>query len=69
MAILVAMSPRFEPPGDSQDTYAESFDAWLKRQPESEQAALLGRTCAALWRTGKIETRGLAPVRSLRPYR
>lgn len=58
-SILVPMSPDFAPPGDGQDPYTESLDAWLKRQPENVQDELLGPTRAALWRAGTIDARGL----------
>jgi len=58
-SILVPMSPDFAPPGDGQDPYTESLDAWLKRQPERVQDELLGPTRAALWRSGAIDARGL----------
>ncbi len=58
-SILVPMSPDFAPPGDGQDPYTESLDAWLKRQPENVQDELLGPTRAALWRSGAIDARGL----------
>jgi len=58
-SLLAPMDSRFEPPGDGQDTYSESLDDWLKRQPEMMQDELLGPTRAALWRAGKLDARGL----------
>lgn len=58
-SILVGMAPDYEPPGDGQDPYSESLDAWLKRQPEAMQDEMLGPTRAALWRAGKLDTRSL----------
>lgn len=58
-SLLAPMAPDFEPPGDGQDTYSESLNDWLKRQPEMMQDELLGPTRAALWRAGKLDARGL----------
>ena len=58
-SLLVAMAPDYAPPGDGQDAYTESLDAWLTRQPSEVQDEMLGPTRAALWRSGKVDARGL----------